>query len=163
MESIPSSGTCASATQCALGRQTLQCPTHFLVWKSYPAPSHQFTHKRKNLHQPLPCVHEGTQQPQPYPEPQLGWTKQCPAVQEETRYPRTLQSGQLSVLILEDLLFPSSPSSWNQGITKGRLSSSSSSNPQRVFYRKPLADGIYGACRVFLCFHLIFTGRLARP
>lgn len=95
--------------------------------------------------------------------PQLGWPKQCPAVQEETRHPRTLQSGQLSVLILEGLLFPSRPSSWNEGITKGRLSSSSASNPQRLFNRQPLAGGICRACRVFLCFHLIFTATLARP
>lgn len=136
MEAIPSSGTSASVTQCALGRQTLQCPTHFLAGKSYPAPSHQFTHKKKNLHQPLPRVHEGTQHHSHTQNPHLGWTKQWPAVQEETRHPRTLQPGQLPVLTLEDLLFPSRPSSWNQGITKGRLSPSSASNPQRLFLQK---------------------------
>lgn len=78
MEAIPSSCTYAIVTQCSLGRQTLQCPTHFLAWKSYPVPSHQLTHKRKHLHQLLPCVHEGTQQPQPYPEPPAGMDQAIP-------------------------------------------------------------------------------------
>lgn len=63
VETILPSCMHADVMPCALGREGPQCLTPFLMWISRPVLSHQLKYKRKLQHQPLLCVHEGTQEP----------------------------------------------------------------------------------------------------
>lgn len=117
VEDIPSSCTHASVTPCSLGREALWCLMPSLVWK----PTSSNTRGSSNMNHCPVCV----KGPWPCPEALVGMGQAMPSSGAGDQASKDTAVWPTLSRHFADLLFPSRPSCWSQGISEERLHSSS--------------------------------------